>query len=220
MRPSGARPEADALPAKRGGRSRAFSLLPHSLPAWLTDPVARAVARTGITPNGVTTLGLIGNLGAGVLAARGDFLAAGIVVLVAGSLDLVDGALARATGRATPFGAVFDATVDRLSEAAVLGGLIFLFSQGGHRQEVVLAFAAVVGSVLVSYVRAQAKSFDLDLRDGLFTRPERVVVLGIGLIVDQVLIALWILAVVAGITALQRLYVVWRRLPSGPTGGR
>jgi len=178
-----------------------------------------AVARTGLSPNAVTVLGLVGNLGAAALAARGDFLAAGVVVLVAGALDLVDGALARATGRATPFGAVFDSVVDRLSEAAVLGGILFFYSQGGHRQEVVLAFTAVVGSILVSYVRARAQASGLDLREGLFTRPERVVVLGIGLIVDQVRIALWVLAVVAVFTALQRLYVVWRKLPNPPKNG-
>ena len=178
-----------------------------------------AVARTGLSPNAVTVLGLVGNLGAAALAARGDFLAAGVVVLVAGALDLVDGALARATGRATPFGAVFDSVVDRLSEAAVLGGILFFYSQGSHRQEVVLAFTAVVGSILVSYVRARAQASGLDLREGLFTRPERVVVLGIGLIVDQVRIALWILAVVAVFTALQRLYVVWRKLPNPPKNG-
>ena len=213
MRPPSPPPSADTPPASCG---RTFALLPHSLPPRVSELIARVAARTGLSPNAVTLLGLAGSMGAAVLAARGDFLIAGIVVLVAGALDLVDGALARATGRATPFGAVLDAVADRLSEAAVLGGILFFYSQGGHRPEVVLAFTAVVGSILVSYVRARAQIAGLDLREGLFTRPERVVVMGIGLMVDQVLIALWILAVAAVFTALQRLYVVWRKLPNPP----
>jgi CDP-diacylglycerol--glycerol-3-phosphate 3-phosphatidyltransferase len=194
--------------------SKTFTLLPHSLPRRFTDPVALAVARTGLTPNAITALGLAGSLGAAALVAGGYFLAGGLVVLAAAALDLLDGALARATGRVTTFGGVFDSVLDRLGEAAVLGGVLFHFSEGGHRQEVVLAFIAVVGSIMVSYVRARAEAAGLKLTEGIFTRPERVIVLGLGLIVDQMRIALWILAVLAVFTALQRLYVVWRRLGS------
>jgi CDP-diacylglycerol--glycerol-3-phosphate 3-phosphatidyltransferase len=141
-------------------------------------------------------------------------------VLVAAALDLLDGALARATGRVTRFGGVFDSVLDRLGEAAVLGGVLFHFSEGGHRQEVVLAYIAVVGSILVSYVRARAEAAGLSLKEGLFTRPERVIVLGVGLMVGQMLIALWILAVVSVFTALQRLYAAWRGLANLPPGGR
>jgi CDP-diacylglycerol--glycerol-3-phosphate 3-phosphatidyltransferase len=142
-------------------------------------------------------------------------------MLIFSALDLLDGALARGTGRATAFGAVFDSTLDRLSEAAVLAGLAFYYVQSGSREEVVLCFAALTGSILVSYVRARAQFYGLDLTDGLFTRPERVLVLGGGLIISQVRIALWILAVMANATALQRLYVVWdrfRRDPPPPEG--
>ena len=172
------------------------------------------MARTGLTPNAVTVLGLAGSLGAASLVAGGYFLAGGLLVLAAAALDLLDGAMARATGRVTPFGGVLDSVSDRLGEAAVLGGVLFHFSQGGHRQEVILAFIAVVGSIMVSYVRARAEVAGLSLKEGLFTRPERVFVLGLGLVIDQMLIALWVLAVVSVFTALQRLYVVWRRLGS------
>lgn len=195
-----------------GRKPRTFALLPHTLPRRLTDPVALAVARTGVTPNMVTALGFAGALGAAVLVARGEFLAGGIVMLVAAALDLLDGALARATGRVTAFGGVFDATLDRLSEAAILGGLLFHFSQGGHRQELILVFVVLAGSLMVSYVRARAQVAGVDLREGLFTRPERVILLALGLIIDQTRIILWILAVLANFTVLQRLFVVWRRL--------
>ncbi len=190
-------------------RPRSFTLLPHSVPRRVTDPIVAAIARLGISPNHLTALGFAGNLGAAALAARGQFLAAGLVMLVASALDLLDGALARATGRVSSFGAVFDATLDRMSEAAVLGGLTFYYAGRGDREEVVLCFAALAGSVLVSYIRAHALARGLDLRDGLFTRAERVLVLGGGLIIDQVRIALWILAVLANATAVQRLFGAW-----------
>jgi CDP-diacylglycerol--glycerol-3-phosphate 3-phosphatidyltransferase len=198
---------------------RRFSLLPHSLPQRLVNPVALAIARTGVTPNTLTLLGFLGNLGAAVLVARGEFLAGGLVVLAASALDLLDGALARATGRVTRFGGVLDSVLDRLSEAAVLAALVFYYAGLHRREEVALAFAAAVGSMMVSYMRARAEGAGLDLREGLFTRPERVIVLALGLIIDQTRVALWILAVLANLTALQRLYVVWRRLVALPAEG-
>lgn len=187
------------------------SLLPRSLPRRLTDPIVSLLARLGITPNLLTLAGVLGNLGAAVLAGRGQFLAAGIVVLAASGLDLLDGALARATGRVSRFGSILDATMDRVSEAAVLFGLLVLFSGRGERQEVLLAGAALIGSFLVSYVRARAEMVGLPLREGYFSRAERVLVIGIGLIIDQVTIALWIVAIVANLTAAQRLLLAWRR---------
>ena len=190
-------------------RPKSFTLLPHSVPRRVTDPVVAVLARAGVSPNHLTVLGFLGNVGAAALAARGEFLPAGLVMLVASALDLLDGALARATGRATSFGAVFDATLDRLSEAAVLAGLAFYYAGRGEREEIVLCFAALAGSLLVSYVRAHALARGLELREGLFTRPERVLLLGGGLIISQARIALWILAVLANATAIQRLYVAW-----------
>ncbi len=200
---------------------RPFTLLPHSVPRRLSDPVVAVIARTGATPNHLTVLGFLGNLGAGALAAGGEFLLAGVVMLVASAVDLLDGALARATGRASPFGAVLDSTLDRLSEAAVLAGLAFHFAQDGQQEEIALCFAALVGSILVSYVRARAEANGLHLREGLFTRAERVLLLSGGLIIeglvaDQVRVTLWILAVMANATALQRLYVAWRGFQDEP----
>ncbi len=201
------------------------ALLPRSAPAWLTDPAVSALARLGVTPNMLTLAGVLGNTGAAVLAGYGEFLFAGIVVLAASSLDFLDGALARATGRASDFGSVFDAVMDRVSEAAVLLGLLFYFSERGDRTEEVLIFAAVVGSILVSYVRARAEIIGLKMREGLFTRAERVVLVGAGLIIDDVsgenvmTPVLWALAVFSGLTVLERLARVWletRRRP--PTG--
>ena len=190
------------------------SLLPRSAPRWLTDPVVDLLRRLGVTPNMLTVAGVLGSAGAAILAARGDFLAAGLVLLGASSLDLLDGALARATGKATRFGSVFDAVMDRISEAAILFGLLVYFSDRGGRTQELLIFAALVASFLVSYTRARAELVDVPLREGLFARPERVLVLGVGLIIDQVTPMLWVLAVAAAVTAAQRLFLVWRRTGS------
>ena len=195
-----------------------FSLTPRSLPSRIAEPLGRALAKTGLTPNMITALGLAGALGASVLIARGEFLAGGILMLAAASLDMMDGIVARATGRVTTFGGIFDSLADRLSEAAVLASVLFYFSSRGEREETILVFVAMVGSLLVSYVRARAEAAGLRLRDGLFTRPERVIVLGIGLIIDQMRIVLWILAVLANLTVLERLVAVWRQLRGRETG--
>jgi CDP-diacylglycerol--glycerol-3-phosphate 3-phosphatidyltransferase len=190
-------------------------ILPRSAPRWLTDPLVNVLSRTGVTPNMLTVAGVLGNCGAAYLAARGEFLAAGIVMLAASSLDLLDGALARATGRATRFGSVFDAVMDRVSEAAVLFGLLYYFSDRGGREEELLIFPAVVTSFLVSYARARAEIVGVAMRDGVFGRAERVLLLAVGLIVNEVTIALWALAIVAGLTALQRLALTWARTRDG-----
>ncbi len=193
-------------------RLRSFTLVPHSVPRRIIDPIVSLVARTGATPNHLTALGFLGNVGAGVLAARGEFLAAGVLLLAASALDLLDGALARATGRASAFGAIFDSVLDRLSEAAVLGGLAYYYTLRGDREEIALCFAALVGSVMVSYVRARAQASGLEMKEGLFTRAERVLLLGGGLIISQMRIALWILAIMSNATVLQRLFGAWRHL--------
>jgi len=169
-----------------------------------------------VTPNVLTLAGVIGNMTAAVLAADGRFLVAGILMLAFSSLDFLDGALARATGRATDFGSIFDAVMDRVSEAAVLFGLLVWFSNRGDRAEELLIFIAVASSILVSYVRARAEIVGIRLEEGLFTRAPRVVLLAAGLIIgqweeDAITVALWILAVAASLTIVERLVRVLQK---------
>jgi len=187
-------------------------LLPRSAPRWLTDPIVDVLARVGVTPNMLTAAGLVGNLGAAVLAAYGEFFFAGLIVLAASSLDMVDGALARATGQATDFGSVFDAVMDRVSEAAVLFGLVIYFSDKPGTTEEILAFAAVSGSILISYIRARAEIIGLKMNEGFFTRLERVLLIGAVLTIGHATALLWILAVAANVTAVQRLALVWWKI--------
>lgn len=199
-----------------------FTLVPHKVSTRFTDPLVSPLAAIGVTPNMISAAGFVGNVASAALAGGGMFIAAGAVMLFFSALDLLDGALARKTGTVTRFGAVFDSVLDRLSEAAVLGGLLFHFSQeGGHTMEIALCYAAVVGSIMVSYVRARAEGIGLELREGLFTRAERVILLAGALILAPivhnaiVLVALWILAVMSLFTACQRVFSVWQKLQNG-----
>jgi CDP-diacylglycerol--glycerol-3-phosphate 3-phosphatidyltransferase len=190
-----------------------FTLIPHKISTRFTDPLVSPLASIGVTPNMISAAGFAGNVVAGCLAAGGHFLAAGVIMLAASSLDLLDGALARKTGSVTRFGAVFDSVLDRLSEAAVLGGLLYQFTERGRTEESILVFAAIVGSLMVSYVRARAEGIGLELREGLFTRAERVLLLGGALIVGFGVLrwALWILAILANVTVAQRVAAVWQK---------
>jgi CDP-diacylglycerol--glycerol-3-phosphate 3-phosphatidyltransferase len=197
-----------------------FTLVPHKVSSRFTDPVVAPLASAGITPNMVSIAGFAGNVAAGVLVASGFFFWGGALMLLASALDLLDGALARKTGAVTKFGAVFDSVLDRLSEAVVLAGLLYHYSTiGGHQQQVVLSYAAIVGSIMVSYVRARAEGIGLTLKEGLFTRAERVILLALALMVGRgvVLWALWILAAFSHLTAAQRVFTVWQRLRSAPS---
>ncbi|MEX2237979.1 MAG: CDP-alcohol phosphatidyltransferase family protein [Dehalococcoidia bacterium] len=185
-------------------------LLPHTAPSRLTLPVARGLAVLGVTPNMVSAIGFLGNCGAAALVATGHFWQAGVAMLFFSLLDVFDGALARLTGTASPFGAVFDAVLDRASEAALLLGVVIYYANRGDELEVVLAYAAVAGSIMVSYVRARGEGSGIMIKEGLFTRAERVVILGAGLILGLVLPVLAILAVLANLTAVQRLLAVRR----------
>jgi CDP-diacylglycerol--glycerol-3-phosphate 3-phosphatidyltransferase len=158
----------------------------------------------------VSAIGFLGNCGAAALVATGKFWQGGLMMLFFSLLDVFDGALARLTGKASPFGAVFDAVLDRASEAALLLGVVIYYTGKDDTLEVVLAYAALAGSVMVSYVRARAEASGILVKEGLFTRAERVAILGVGLILDLVLPALVILAVLANVTAIQRLLAVRR----------
>ena len=173
---------------------------------------AELVAKTGISPNIVTALGLLVALVTAWVLSTGHFFLGGFLVLLSGAFDMLDGAVARISGRSTRFGAILDSTFDRLSEAALFLGLLAYYANQGSFQEVVLVGAALVGSMLTSYVRARAEGLGLKCEVGFFTRPERVILLAIGLIFNQMLVILWIIAVFSNLVACQRLSYVWQQL--------
>ncbi len=179
---------------------------------WFEQPVAAALAAVGVGPSTATLIGVAVAGGAAYLAAEGHFIAAGALVLVSGAFDLIDGALARRAGVVSVRGALLDSVADRVSEAAVLLGLLVYFTRADtfSRDETILVFVALAGSMLISYVRARAEGLGLSGGAGFMTRPERVVIIGVGLLVDQAAIALWILAAGAPLSAAHRFWAVWR----------
>jgi CDP-diacylglycerol--glycerol-3-phosphate 3-phosphatidyltransferase len=178
----------------------------------ITDPIVGILSKSGITPNALTLISLALNIATAYVIATGHFLLGGVLVLVSGSFDLFDGALARFTKQTTKFGAILDSTVDRISEAALLCGLLIWYvPQEGASLKIVLIFVALIGSFLVSYIRARAEGLGLQCQVGLFTRAERVIVLAIGLLVNQIFIAVCVLVVFSFITVVQRLVYLWKQ---------
>ena len=186
-----------------------------ALSRYFTGPIVRLLAKTPVTPSALTWSGFAVTVGAAVLIASGHLLIAGLVVVVAGFFDMLDGALARRTDRVTRFGAVLDSTLDRLSEGALLLGILFLFAQEGSTLGILLAGGVLIASLLVSYIRARAEALGIECTVGLFTRPERVIVLALGLMLNQVEVALAIIAALSLFTVLQRLTFIWRHTREG-----
>ena len=185
--------------------------------AWVrrqAEALVSALGRSPITPNQVTVVGLGLTFLAAGLVAFGQLRWAGVVLIFAGTCDILDGALARSTNTSYPYGAFLDSTLDRYSEGAVYLGLAAYFvTVGGPLQEwlVLATLAALAGSFLVSYVRARAQSLGFVCKTGLFQRPERVVVTVVGLLVGGYVLygVVFLLAIVTNITALQRIREVW-----------
>src|SRR5437870_5000514 len=185
--------------------------------AWVrrrAEALMSALGRIPITPNQITVIGVALTFAAAVLAALAHLRWAGVVLIFAGTFDILDGALARSTGRSYPYGAFLDSTLDRYSEGAMYLGLIAYFvSAGGPMAKwlIVATGAALAGSFLVSYVRARAQSLGFTCETGLFARPERVVVTVIGLVFGGFVLTavVFLLAILTNLTALQRIREVW-----------
>jgi CDP-diacylglycerol--glycerol-3-phosphate 3-phosphatidyltransferase len=161
--------------------------------------------RIGIMPNTVTLFGLAGNTVAAYFLARGDMLIGGLLVLMMGPIDALDGALARLRGEPSEFGAFVDSVTDRYSELVIFGGLLFYYLTQGDWLPALLAYLAASGSVLVSYVRARAQSVGRDVKVGLLSRFERYLVVVPSLVFNIPVVGLWILAILTNITAVQRI---------------
>jgi CDP-diacylglycerol--glycerol-3-phosphate 3-phosphatidyltransferase len=186
---------------------------------YITDPIVSALARTPITPDVLTWIGFFITAGAAVLIALDYLIAAGAVVLFAAFFDMLDGALARRTNRVTVFGGVLDSTLDRVSEGALLLGALALFTGRDSEIGILLVGIVLISSMLVSYIRARAEAAKLTCTVGIFTRPERIIVLALGLFFNYIEIALGVIAALSLFTAGQRLYCVWRQTKQKGSGG-
>jgi CDP-diacylglycerol--glycerol-3-phosphate 3-phosphatidyltransferase len=173
--------------------------------------IGEALARAGLTPNALTAIGLILNLVVAAVIAVGYLRLGGLLLLIASGFDMLDGAVARASGTVTKFGGFLDSTLDRYSEAVVYGGvLVYLLGTPDYWIGALLVFAATVGSLMISYARARAEAAGFGASVGLLARPERVVILAAGLLSGQLVPALWVLVIGTFLTVLTRMAHVWR----------
>jgi len=180
---------------------------------YLELPGAKLFRALKFTPNGITILGFLITVLSAYLVGSGWLLAGGIVFLFAGGLDLMDGGLARLTGKASPFGALLDSVFDRLSEASLFVGIAVYALRDDISDDrkilfITVLLLALIFSQGVSYLRARGEGLGVFTKAGLMTRPERVLLLGIGLIIGQIEWVLLAIAVVSCFTLFQRMFTI------------
>ncbi len=193
-----------------------LNILPIGLKNWylnLMKPVIDFFIALELNPNFFTTIGFILSIISAYFFAIGYLRIAGALVLLAGTFDIIDGRVARATNRVTKFGALYDSTLDRYSEVIIFFGLAYYFVSQDMLITSVAVFVALGGSIMVSYVRARAEGLGFECNVGIMQRPERIVYLGLSSLAHKYLLILAILmiAILANYTAMQRLYYVWKK---------
>lgn len=173
--------------------------------------VGAFLAKLGLTPNMVTLIGFFLNVGVAIIIAKGYYVWGGALLIVASAFDMLDGAVARATGGGSKLGGFLDSTIDRYSEiVGYMGVLIFMLHGPDAYWGSILTLAAATGALMVSYSRARAEASGWKASVGILARPERVLVLGVGLMLNQTLWALAILAVGTHLSAIMRMLHVYR----------
>jgi len=177
----------------------------------ILDTIAAFLLKIGLTPNLVTSFGLVLTIAAAVFAALGKFSIAGLILLIGAPLDAVDGAMARKLGTPTRFGGFFDSVMDRYAELFMLGGLLVYYNGKGDTTTALLVYIAAAGSLMVSYTRARAEGLQLNARVGFFSRLERMISLILFLLIGKPVIAIWLIAILANFTAIQRIIFVYRQ---------
>jgi CDP-diacylglycerol--glycerol-3-phosphate 3-phosphatidyltransferase len=186
--------------------------------------MVRGIARSSISPNAITFIGMLINIGCGVLYGYGMLFSAGLLLIFAALFDMFDGRVARLRGEVTRFGAFFDSVLDRYSDIIVYVGIMVYYARDTLAHSTVLVALtglALVGSVLVSYSRARAESLNIACKVGFLERPERMVLLIIAslteigpphLLLHKMPQVLWVLAVLSHWTVVHRIYHTWREL--------
>ena len=179
------------------------------------DPIGAFLNRLGLHPNTITLVGVAGNIIAAIFLASGNFLVGGLLVLLMGPVDALDGTMARLRGDPTDFGAFVDSLTDRYSELFIFLGLLTFYLRQEDLWTAWGIFVAAGGSVLVSYAKARAEAVGFDAHIGILTRFERYLVLVPSLVLGFPRVGIWLIAVLANITALQRSLSVRRQARGG-----
>lgn len=178
-------------------------------------PIGRGLQAIGLGPDVLTLFGLALSVVTMVLIGAGHLWWAVLALAASGLVDLLDGSVARSSGRASPRGAFFDSVMDRASDALVFGGVAWYLGRHSGRLPI-LALAAVALAMLISYERAKAEGLGYDARGGIMERAERMVMLGIGLVANILVPVLWIMIGLMAITAVHRFVKVWRQASDLP----
>jgi CDP-diacylglycerol---glycerol-3-phosphate 3-phosphatidyltransferase len=183
--------------------------------AGVVEPAARGLLRLGISPDAITVLGLVGTcVGALVFFPQEKWLIGTAVVVLFIFSDLLDGTMARLSGRAGPWGAFLDSTLDRVGDAAILGGIAMGFVHAGDARTAAVAIGCLVGGLVVSYAKARAEGVGAECNVGIAERTERLIIQGIGVVLYGFGVpyalpaALWILLVLTWVTVGQRIWHV------------
>ena len=182
------------------------------LDSFLVNPILFLMLKVKLTPNAVTILGFIICCISAYYISAGSFLVGGLLVLFSGFLDIFDGALARKINQITDKGAFLDSTFDRLSESIVLIGLIYYFSISNETNFVLLTSISLVFSLLISYLRARIEGLGYNSKGGFFTRPERVLLVSLGLIFFSPELTVTLLALATAAGLFHRFLIFWRIL--------
>jgi CDP-diacylglycerol--glycerol-3-phosphate 3-phosphatidyltransferase len=178
------------------------------------SPLLTVLERLGVTPNHITIVAFLINVGAAVLVVVGHYYWAASVFIGASLLDLVDGSLARRTGKSTPFGSFLDSTLDRLSEGVIFAAIAYRLALDHRNVDVALVVLALLGSVTVSYTRARAESLGVECKVGLASRFERIVLICVGLYLDVLRYVIYVMLALTMLTVIQRVVHTYRQLAS------
>jgi CDP-diacylglycerol--glycerol-3-phosphate 3-phosphatidyltransferase len=178
---------------------------------WLLMAIVRAFAATGINPNVLTVIGFLITLLGAYFFAEGYFRWAGAAIILAGLFDMLDGRVARLTGRVTPFGGFLDSVLDRYSDLLLLIGLLIFYGRAGRFWYIALVAVVMIGSVMTSYTRARAENLIPTCKVGFLERPERIVLLLIGAFFDRMAAVLWVIAVLSTWTVIHRVVYTWQQ---------
>ena len=182
---------------------------------YLELPTARALTQIGFSPNMVSISGLLISILSAYLLWTGQFVSGGIVIGIAGILDALDGSMSRLGDRATAQGSLLDSSIDRISESIIFLGLLAFYSGSSQSTEMVLVYCVLAGSFMVSYLRAKGESLNIQCAVGIMTRPERLVVLILGLITGFVIQALSLILILTFVTSVHRYIHIHNRLRDG-----
>jgi len=194
---------------------KGFTVLPHSIQQWfinLIDPFIELIVKLQVHPNHFTVLGLFISFIGALFYAKHDIRLGGMFILLGGLCDIIDGKVARKTGLSSNFGALLDSSLDRYAEVFMFLGTAIYFVEIDHAPTSIMVFLALGGSMMVSYVRARAEGLGYECKVGIMQRPERVVYVGVSSLIHPYLLELviWMIAILANFTAVQRMYHVWR----------